>query len=222
MKSIKIKGNDYIQVNERVKEFHKNYPNGSIVTNIISSEGGVFITKTIVTPDSTSPDRKFTGLAYEVIGEGMVNSTSALENCETSRCGRALGFLGIGIDTSIASAEEVDNAIKQQTTKPVSKPVTKPASKPTNNTVEVSSIQEAAELVNSKFGMNTEEANNSAEIHYPINFGKHKGKEWKDVDLSYVEWVAKNSKVEWQREEASAELDRRNTNGEETEDKIPF
>lgn len=210
MKSIKIKGNDYIQVNERVKEFHKNYPNGSIVTNIISSEGGVFITKTTVTPDSTSPDRKFTGLAYEVIGEGMVNSTSALENCETSSCGRALGFLGIGIDTSIASAEEVDNAIKQQTKKQ--------SIKPTNKTVEVSSIEDAAEIIEEKFG----KPDNSAEIHYPINFGKHKGKEWKDVDLSYVEWVAKNSKVEWQREEASAELDRRNTNGEETKDKIPF
>lgn len=28
--------------------------------------------------------------------------------------GRALGYLGIGIDTSIASADEVDNAVRNQ------------------------------------------------------------------------------------------------------------
>ena len=114
MKKIKIKGKDYVMVHERVKEFHKDNPNGSITTDMISREGGVFITRTTVIPDTKNLDRKFTGFAYEVVGEGNVNSTSALENCETSSCGRALGFLGIGIDTSIASAEEVDNAISQQ------------------------------------------------------------------------------------------------------------
>jgi hypothetical protein len=43
------------------------------------------------------------------------NKTSFIENCETSAIGRALGLLGIGIDTSIASAEEVTNAIANQT-----------------------------------------------------------------------------------------------------------
>ena len=35
-------------------------------------------------------------------------------NCETSAVGRALGMLGIGVDTSVASAEEVENAINGQ------------------------------------------------------------------------------------------------------------
>lgn len=39
-------------------------------------------------------------------------------NCETSAVGRALGFCGIGVDSSIASAEEVANAIHQQEQKP--------------------------------------------------------------------------------------------------------
>ena len=55
-----------------------------------------------------------TGLAYEKEGSTFINKTSYIENCETSAWGRALGNLGIGIDTSIASAEEVGNAIKQQ------------------------------------------------------------------------------------------------------------
>jgi len=38
----------------------------------------------------------------------MVNSTSMLENCETSAVGRALGFAGFGIDNSIASGEDIE------------------------------------------------------------------------------------------------------------------
>lgn len=42
---------------------------------------------------------------------GFVTLTS---NCETSSVGRALGMAGFGIDTSVASAEEVQNAIMNQ------------------------------------------------------------------------------------------------------------
>ena len=73
-----------------------------------------FITQTKVTPDIENPERYFTGIAYEKEGASFINKTSALENCETSSVGRALGFLNIGIDTSIATAEEVGNAIHQQ------------------------------------------------------------------------------------------------------------
>jgi len=40
--------------------------------------------------------------------------SSYIENCETSAWGRALANFGIGIDTAVASADEVGNAIKQQ------------------------------------------------------------------------------------------------------------
>ena len=55
-----------------------------------------------------------TGHASEKDGSSFINKTSALENAETSAVGRALGILGIGIDTSIASAEEVGNAVQNQ------------------------------------------------------------------------------------------------------------
>ena len=42
-----------------------------------------------------------------------------------------------------------------------------------------------------------------------INFGKHNGKDWSEVDASYVDWVANKSNVDWQREEAKKELKRR-------------
>ena len=54
------------------------------------------------------------GTAYEKEGSSNINRTSYIENCETSAVGRALGMAGFGIDTSIASAEEVSGAIAQQ------------------------------------------------------------------------------------------------------------
>ena len=55
-----------------------------------------------------------TGMAYEREGSSNINKTSYIENCETSAVGRALGMAGLGINTAVASSEEVQNAIKQQ------------------------------------------------------------------------------------------------------------
>ena len=72
MKKIKIKGNDYVMVHERVKEFHNLYPNGSIDTKLVVLTDR-FITKTIVIPDVSTPERCFTGLSYEDVGSNNVN-----------------------------------------------------------------------------------------------------------------------------------------------------
>ena len=54
--------------------------------------------------------RKYTGHAQEIVGEGYINKTSALENCETSAVGRACAMAGIGIVDSFASVDEIDKA----------------------------------------------------------------------------------------------------------------
>ena len=112
--SVQIHGKEYITVDERVQEFHKLYPNGSITTELVEFTDKRVITKTTAIPDVDDVGRFFTGFAYEIVGVGNINKTSSLENCETSSCGRALGFLNIGLVGSIATADEVDNAIKQQ------------------------------------------------------------------------------------------------------------
>ena len=55
-----------------------------------------------------------TGYAYENENSTFINKTSYIENCETSSLARALGNFGIGIDDSVASFEEVANAISNQ------------------------------------------------------------------------------------------------------------
>ena len=108
-----IKGKDYAEVNQRIKAFRIIYPQGSIPTEIVSIENGIVIMKASVYTD----DGRLlaTGTAYEKEDSTFINKTSYIENCETSAIGRALGIAGFGIDVSVASAEEVQNAIQNQT-----------------------------------------------------------------------------------------------------------
>jgi len=112
METINIKGKDYVQVNERIKYFREKFQGWSLSSEIISLENGVCVIKATIKDENEIV--KATGLAYEKEGSTFINKTSYIENCETSAWGRALGNLGIGIDTSIASAEEVQNAVLNQ------------------------------------------------------------------------------------------------------------
>lgn len=117
LSSINVKGKDYVEVNERIKAFRKLYPTGSIQTEMISNIDGVCIFKAIVgyyNEDATLLKVLGTGTAYEKEDNGYINKTSYIENCETSAVGRALGMCGLGIDRSVASADEVQNAINNQ------------------------------------------------------------------------------------------------------------
>lgn len=113
MKTVSIKGKEYVTVAERVKAFHELYPNGSIKTELLSSpEANRIVFRCAVTPEETEEARQrvFTGYASESIGDGFINKTSAMENAETSAVGRALGFLNIGIVDSVASVDEITKA----------------------------------------------------------------------------------------------------------------
>ena len=107
-----IKGKDYAEVNQRIKAFRMVYPTGVIETEMISNENGVCIFRARVLDSEYGLIA--TGTAYEKENSTFINKTSYIENCETSAVGRALGMAGFGIDTSVASAEEVQNAMNNQ------------------------------------------------------------------------------------------------------------
>lgn len=112
IKTTDIKGKDYAQVNQRIKAYRMVYPTGSIITELVSLENGICIFKATVSDEENNI--LATGTAYEKENSTFINKTSYIENCETSAVGRALGMAGFGIDTSVASAEEVTNAINNQ------------------------------------------------------------------------------------------------------------
>ena len=101
----------YAEVNQRIKAFRMVYPTGTIETTMISDIDGICTFKA----DIYDGDRLLaTGTARENSKSSFINQTNYIENCETSAVGRALGMCGFGVDVSLASADEIQNAIEKQ------------------------------------------------------------------------------------------------------------
>ena len=107
---VEIHGKQYSTVAERIAIFRDKHQDLTIKTKIINiTENRVIVKATILDGDKVLA----TGHGEELRASSAINRTSALENCETSAVGRALAFYGLG-GTEIASANEVEQAIKQQ------------------------------------------------------------------------------------------------------------
>lgn len=111
-----IKGKAYAEVNQRIKAFRMLFPEGFIRSQIIDILDGICVMHAEVGYYTEDGTRNILGegTAYEKETSSFINKTSYIENCETSAVGRALGMAGFGIDTSVASFEEVANAINNQ------------------------------------------------------------------------------------------------------------
>ena len=113
-KTTNIRGKQYVEVNERIKFFRQEeeYKNWTISTELTALDSEMCVCKCII----ADPNQRViaTGHAHEEKSSSHINKTSYVENCETSAVGRALAMMGIGIDTSIASANEVSDAIAKQ------------------------------------------------------------------------------------------------------------
>jgi hypothetical protein len=113
-KTTNIKGKAYVEVSQRILYFRTapEYRGWSMETELISYDDQSCIIRAV----AKNPDGKImaVGHAQEDRSSSMINKTSYIENGESSAWGRCLANLGIGIETSIASAEEVDMAIAKQ------------------------------------------------------------------------------------------------------------
>lgn len=117
LKTLNIKGKEYTTVDSRVQFFREKYPTWSLETEypVLDLEKGVCVCRAVV-KDETGK-HVADGYAHEWQSKpgSMVNKTSYIENAQTSAIGRALGFIGIGINgLGIATAEEVKTAIEHQ------------------------------------------------------------------------------------------------------------
>ena len=172
---VKIHGKDYKTVAERVAEFHKEHKeNKSIITEIIQFKDGIVVVKAAI----KIGENVFTGHAYEDIGSTKINTTSALENCETSAIGRALASAGY-IATEFASADELVNALSKQA-----------------NGVTNIEAKDKTDFSNDKWRNN------------PIGFksGKNEGKSYREVDDDTLIWIINQCKVESWKEKAIKEM----------------
>ena len=112
---VNIRGKEYMTVALRVQNFREVHPDWSLMTEIVHRDADeVVMVATIYNAEGRAIA---TGHAEEKRKASQINSTSALENCETSAIGRALAGAGFG-GSEFASANEVQNAVAQQAAKP--------------------------------------------------------------------------------------------------------
>ena len=110
---VKQKGGKlYTQVVHRMEAFRRIHGTDfGLDTEILVNDGKRVVVKAIITDKESRIVGA--GMAEEIRGQGMVNTTSALENAETSAIGRALASLGLA-GGEYASANELD-AVERKT-----------------------------------------------------------------------------------------------------------
>lgn len=107
----------YETVDQRIRRFYKDHPQGRITTELVDFRGEPgktrWVVKASVWRERTEGEPDGTGYAFENDGAGLANKTSALENCETSAAGRALAQIGYSGDKR-ATREEMAKVQAQQ------------------------------------------------------------------------------------------------------------
>jgi len=112
---------DYETVEERIKRFYKDNPDGRIVTDNLTTlqdrQVGTWVTKSYIYlngEDQELKTPKATGLAFEIDSSKGPQATSALEVCETSSIGRALANAGYS-GNKRASRTEMEKVARGKT-----------------------------------------------------------------------------------------------------------
>jgi len=105
---------EYEPVEDRLRAFWADYPEGRIFTELVSNENGQVIIKSYVFKNATDPAPWATGYAEERIAERGINATSFVEVCETSSIGRCLANAGYAAKGKRPSREEMQKAQRGQ------------------------------------------------------------------------------------------------------------
>jgi hypothetical protein len=109
---------DYETVEVRLEKFIKDYADFRIATELEVVEKDRYIVKAYLFKTASDGVAWATGYAEEKITDRGVNSTSALENCETSAIGRALANAGYAAKGKRPSREEMTKVVTPRVAKP--------------------------------------------------------------------------------------------------------
>jgi hypothetical protein len=105
-------GKKYTQVVHRMEAFRTVFGmDCGVDTDILVDDGQRVVVKAVITDNNGHIVGS--GMAEEIRGQGNVNKTSALENCETSAIGRALASIGLS-GGEYASANEMEAVPRKQ------------------------------------------------------------------------------------------------------------
>ena len=104
---------DYEPVASRLDRFLKAHPNARVITDLVHYLADIAVFKAELWLDG---EIIATGWAEEIRGQGNVNKTSHLENCETGAVGRALANAGLsGSDFTKRPSREEMSKVQRMT-----------------------------------------------------------------------------------------------------------
>ena len=195
--SVNIHGKEYRTVAERINLFYSTYKDKitAITTEIIKDEKNIIQVKATISAKDKIENPTFfvfgNGFAEEDRTKGRINSTSALENCETSAIGRALASIGLLGGNEYASANEVQNAMHQQN-ESTSNTITNNEGSQLDeeqpkNTGLTKDLQKQVDQAKQKMTNGTEP--NGVGNDVVIQFGSHKGKTVSQAPDSWIDWA---------------------------------
>ena len=213
--SVNIHGKQYRTVAERINLFYERFGkmHTQIITEIVKDDGNIIQVKATINVDDRRDVRATdeidsavsllgTGYAEEDRSKGRINSTSALENCETSAIGRALASIGLGGE-EYASANEVENAKYQQEQKKITvndgSQFDQTQKKPNQDLVEA--LENDKPILNGTVDQAMKKMTNGNSLWMAMPFGKHKGITIDQLEPDYVRWCIKNMDLEGDLEE---------------------
>ena len=197
---------DYETVEERLIKFWKDHPDGRIDTLLVDSTLQRFIVKASVYRTEVDAQPWTTGYAEETVSTRGVNSTSALENCETSAIGRALANAGYVTKGKRPSREEMSK-VKAAEPKPFAEKLSDRIITPveddpwTVKAVEPApSAADAVALVQEVLG--------ATKIDKDIPECKHGQRLWRTGNKNGKPWANMSCPVTPQRQQTWAEVDK--------------
>ena len=196
----------YDLVEDRIFKFWKDHPDGRIYTEIIEHTLQRFIVKASIYRTEVDAHPWTTGFAEETISTRGVNSTSALENCETSAIGRALANANYAAKGKRPSREEMAK-VNQAQPKPFAEKLNDKITTPVEDdpwTVKaVSPAPSAAEAV-----ALVQEVLGATKVDKDIPHCKHGERIWKTGNKNGKPWANMSCPLTPQRQETWAEIDK--------------
>lgn len=197
---------DYETVEERLAKFWKEHPDGRISTEVVEHTLQRFIIKASIYRTEVDAHPWTTGFAEETVSTRGVNSTSALENCETSAIGRALANANYAAKGKRPSREEMAK-VNQGQPKPFAEKLAEKVIMPVEDdpwsiktVAPAPTAADAVALVQEVLG--------ATKVDKDIPHCKHGERVWKTGNKNGKPWANMSCPLTPQRQETWAEIDK--------------
>jgi hypothetical protein len=178
---------DYETVEERLVKFWKEYPDGRISTEVVEHSLQRFIVKASIFRTEVDAHPWTTGFAEETVSTRGVNSTSALENCETSAIGRALANANYAAKGKRPSREEMAK-VNQAQPKPFAEKLSEKIILPVEDDAWTVKAIEPAPLAADAVAL-VQEVLGATKIDKDVPHCKHGERVWRTGSKNGKEWA---------------------------------